>query len=110
MRDVYEVLREKELAVQRVDREIRVLRWAAALLAEDTDSAPATARASATADAYSVGAQRPSDAARPHGTVPSPGSRMEAMHQPKSGAAKRFSDRLKRLAKTPLLAANRAAS
>src|SRR6267154_1187116 len=38
MRDVYEVLQEKESAIQRVAREIKILRLAAPLLAEDASS------------------------------------------------------------------------
>ena len=40
MRDVYEVLREKEKAVARVDQEIRALRLAIPLLTDGTDIGP----------------------------------------------------------------------
>jgi len=46
MRDVYELLREKESAVQRVAREIEILRLAAPLLTDDVDTGLAPAAAS----------------------------------------------------------------
>ncbi|MBZ5655529.1 MAG: hypothetical protein LAO56_09655 [Acidobacteriia bacterium] len=83
MRDVYEVLREKEKAIQRVDQEIRLLRLAASLLNDGTDSGLIT------------------DDPRRDGT--------EATEDAKVGTAKRISARLRRLA-TPLLEASRSAS
>jgi hypothetical protein len=41
MRDIYEVLREKEHALERVRREIEALRAVAPLLADDATSGPA---------------------------------------------------------------------
>jgi len=83
MRDVYEVLREKEEAIQRVDREIEVLRLVASLLNEDTDNG-------------SIAVNPARD-----GT--------EATQDAKVGTAKRISACLKRLA-MPLLDAGRFAS
>lgn len=99
MRDVYEVLREKERAIERVSREIRLLRLAAPLLTEDTDIGHAMAsnpeevrRAARQARADVIDALR-----------------SEADDEGMSRAAKRISARLKRLA-TPLLNASRVAS
>jgi len=86
MRDVYEVLREKEKAIQRVVREIKVLRLAASLLDDETDSAT---RLLVTGDPA-------------HG-------RTGAAEDIRVGVAKKLSARLKRLA-TPLLNATRFAS
>ncbi len=44
MKNIYDVLRQKELELQRLQREIEALRIAAPLLAEDTDVEPAAAK------------------------------------------------------------------
>ena len=104
MRDVYEVLREKEKAVARVDREIRALRLAVPLLTDATDVAL-------------IPAATPGD----HGTAEAQRARLsEVLHvahtvrddtgcsgiEPtggvKLGTTTKISARLKRLA-TPLL-------
>ena len=104
MRDVYEVLREKEKAVARVDQEIRVLRLAVPLLTDGTDIGPipaATPVDHGTAEARNSrsnkvlhGAHTVTDDARCSAT--------EAAGGVKSGTATKISARLKRLA-TPLL-------
>jgi len=104
MRDVYEVLREKEKAVERVDWEIQVLRLAVPLLTDGTDIGliPAAAPgAHGTADAQKV---LPSRSLRPARTVTDDSGRCrtEATDEVKLGTATKISARLKRLA-TPLL-------
>lgn len=104
MRDVYEVLREKEKAIARVDREIRVLRLAVPLLTDGTDIGPipaATTGDHGTAEARTArsnkalhGAHTVTDDARCSGR--------EAAGGVKLGTATKISARLKRLA-TPLL-------
>jgi len=111
MRDVYEVLREKEEAVERVDREIQVLRLAVPLLTDGTDIGllPAAAPGvQGTADAQEVFHSRPPRAAR---TVTDDPERngTDATDDVKLGAAKKISARLKRLA-TPLMNAGGLAS
>ncbi len=95
MRDVYEVLREREQALERVLREVQVLRLAARLLGDESDAEmPPVA---------------PSKGERPvevSGAAP-PGE-TEIGAAVRSGA-KKMSARLKRLA-TPLLQAGRVAS
>ncbi len=46
MKNIYEVLRQKELEVQQLQREIEALRVAARLLADDNETEAATARPS----------------------------------------------------------------
>ena len=111
MRDVYEVLREKEKAVERVDREIQVLRLAVPLLIDGTDIGliPAAAPgAQETADAQKV---RPSKALRAASTATDDAdrTRTDVIDDVKLGTAKKISARLKRLA-TPLLNAGGLAS
>ena len=108
MQDIYEVLREKEKAVERVDREIQALRLAVPLLTEVTDIGlvPAAApRAQGTADAQKF---CPSSSLRPARTVTDEPGRCgtEATDDVKLGTATKISARLKRLA-TPLLNAGR---
>lgn len=105
MRDVYEVLREKERAIQRIEREIKVLRMAAPLLTDDTDVRPV-------AEAMPDGLQEangPLPTERAPDTNDAGESSTEATDDVKIGAAKRISTRLKRMA-TPLLNVSRAAS
>ena len=102
MRDVYEVLREKERAIQRLDREIKALRMAAPLLADDTDIEPATETTPGEING-------PLREAHPLDNEAMNSSGKEGPDNVKSGAAKRISARLKRLA-TPLLNPNRVAS
>jgi hypothetical protein len=40
MKNVYEVLRQKELEISRLQKEVEALRVAAPLLSEDTDAKP----------------------------------------------------------------------
>jgi hypothetical protein len=104
MRNVYEVLREKEKAVARVDQEITVLRLAVPLLTEDTDIAPIPV---ATPGDYGTAeAQRPSSNKVVHvahtvtDDVGCGGT--EVAGGVKFGTATKISARLKRLT-TPLL-------
>lgn len=113
MRDVYAVLREKEKAIQRVDREIRVLRLAAPLLSDDTDAGPvpvAAPAAEGVGDAQKVRPNRTLPTARPPDSDDSGRWRTEATDDVKSAPAKKISARLKRLLATPLLNADRFAS
>ncbi len=95
MRDVYEVLREREQAMERVLREVQVLRLAVRLLGDESDAemppvAPLTGR-------------RPAEA-----SSATPPDEAETADAVRSGA-KKVSARLKRLA-TPLLQPGRVAS
>lgn len=111
MRDVYEVLREKEKAVERVDREIEVLRLAVPLLIDGTDIGVipvAAPGAEGAADAQKVRPSRPLCAARTV-TEDLERSGTDATDDVKLGTAKKISARLKRLA-TPLLNAGGLAS
>lgn len=105
MRDVYEVLREKERAIQRIEREIKVLRMAAPLLTDDTDVRPV---AETTPEGLQE-ANGPLPTERPPDTNDADESSTEATDDVKLGAAKRISARLKRMA-TPLLNVSRATS
>jgi hypothetical protein len=101
MRDVYEVLREKESAAERVRREIRALSSAASMLVESTDI-------------EAVLSLQPANRGEVTGSLgkESPRASTEAIHEVRGKAeearqiapspAKRISRRLKRLA-TPLL-------
>jgi len=84
MRDVYEVLRAKEIRIQQLTRELEALRLVAPLLTDDADAAPVL-----------------EDAAGFRGE-PEIHEIASVTDGAKQGAAKRISDRLKRLA-TPLL-------
>lgn len=112
MRDVYELLREKENALERVDREIEALRLVAPLLTDDTDTGPVLATAPAVrdvADAQRLRPKGPLRAARPPVTNEPGRWSKGAMDYVKSETAKHISSRLKRLV-TPLLNASRFAS
>lgn len=96
MRDLYEVLREKEKAVARVGREIRILRLAVALLTDGTDMGPMRA---ATPDNQ----ETPKVLHVAHAvTDDADGGGTESTGGIKLGTATKISARLKRLA-TPLL-------
>jgi len=82
MRNVYEVLREKEEAIQRIGREIRALRLTASLLTDNPDA----------------------------GLVPATAPEIDTTDDGKVGTTKRISARLKRLLATPVLQADRFAS
>ena len=104
MRDVYEVLREKEKAVARVDQEIKVLRLVLPLLTDGTDARPipaATPGDDGTAEAQRARsgkvlhvAHTVTDDAGCGGTKSAGGVKL--------GTTTKISARLKRLA-TPLL-------
>lgn len=104
MRDLYEVLREKEKAVARVVREIKILRLAVALLTDGTDIGPTPA--ATPSDHGTAEAQRASSNTFLHvaHTVPHDAGRgeTEAAGGFKMGTATKISARLKRLA-NPLL-------
>jgi hypothetical protein len=51
MKNIHDVLRQKELEIQQIQREIEALRLAARLLADDTDTDTATVRPSITSAA-----------------------------------------------------------
>jgi len=107
MRDVYEVLRKKERAVERLHREITALRVVAALLADDADLGPAfrvEPSVRTVAGAQRVRSQEPLRTAETPAADESDRLESEIASEMKLGAAKRISNRLKRLA-TPLLSA-----
>lgn len=98
LRDVYEVLREKEIAARRVAREVEILRLVAPLLADETDegfAVPAPATERKVASTRKAGPR-----------ASSPASQSDDSAEKPSSAAK-ISVRLKRLA-TPFLNASRA--
>ena len=99
MRDVYEVLREKEKAVARVDREIRLLRLAVPLLTDATDIGPIPAAAPGdhgTAEAQRAHSNKVVHVA--HTVTDDAGcGATEAAGGVKSGTAAKISARLKRL-------------
>ena len=104
MRDVYEVLREKEKAVERVVREIRVLRLAVPLLTDSTDIGPIPAVTQSdhrTADAERARLREVLHVAHTVRDDTGCGG-TEATGGVKLGTATKISARLKRLA-TPLL-------
>jgi hypothetical protein len=104
MRNVYEVLREKEKAVTRVDQEIRILRLAVPLLTDDTDMGPIPATAQGdhgTAEAQRAHSNKVVHVA--HTVTDDAGcGRTESAGGVKLGTATKISARLKRLT-TPLL-------
>lgn len=109
MRDVYEVLREKEKAVERVDREIRVLRLAVPLLTDGTDIGPIPAATPGDHGTAEAQRDRSSKVLRAARTVTDdPGCGGTDADGVKLGTATKISARLKRLA-TPLLSAGRLA-
>ena len=104
MRDVYEVLREKEKAVERVVREIRVLRLAVSLLTDGAEFGPipaATPGDHRTAEAQRARLSKVPQVA--HTVTDDAGcGRTETTGGVKLRTATKISARLKRLA-TPLL-------
>ena len=103
MRDVYEVLREKQAAVERLHREVVTLRLVAPLLADDADVGPALRvepSVRTVAGARRVRSQEPLRTAE----TPVANESDRRASDVRLGAAKRISNRLKRLA-TPLLSA-----
>jgi hypothetical protein len=104
MRDLFEVLREKEKAVARVGREIRILRLAVPLLTDGTDIGlipGATPGHHGTTEAQSARSNKVLHVA--HTVTDDAGcSGTEATGGVKLGTATKISARLKRLA-TPLL-------
>ena len=104
MRDVYEVLREKEKAVARVDREIRLLRLAVPLLTDATDVGPIPAAMPGDHGTEEAQRARSNKVVHVAQTVTDDAgcSGKEAAGGGKSGTATKISARLKRLA-TPLL-------
>ena len=104
MRNVYEVLREKEKAVARVDQEIRILRLAVPLLTDGTDIGPIPATTQGdhgTAEAQRAGSNQVVHVA--HTVTDDAGcGETKAAGGVKLGTATKISARLKRLT-TPLL-------
>jgi hypothetical protein len=99
MRDVYEVLREKEKAVARVDREVRALRLAVPLLTDGIDIGPipaATPGDHGTADAQTAHSNKVVHVARTVTDNAVCGG-TEAAGGVKLGTATKISARLKRL-------------
>jgi hypothetical protein len=114
MRDVYEVLRAKEILIEQLRREIEALRLAAPLLSEDRDEdrdngALADAPGTRTEpDAQSVRSIKRSGRVR----LPKEADRERAVvtEDEAAGAAQRISGRLRRLARPVLDAVNSMAS
>ncbi len=104
MRDVYEILRLKEMRIQKLVRELEALRLVAPLLIDDTDSGSVLADAAAAqgeADSQSVRSK--GRAGKGRSPVTRQRSETTAVtDEAEVGAAQRISSRLKRLA-TPLL-------
>jgi hypothetical protein len=111
MRDVYEILRAKEIRIQQLVRELEALRLVAPLLIDDTDTGSVLADGEAfqgESDGQSVRTKGRAGKGRP--TITRQRSEITAViDQAELGAAKRISSRLKRLA-TPLLNAVNPAS
>lgn len=59
MKNVYEVLRQKELELARLEKEVEALRVAAPLLSDDKDAASETTTAKPTLTAASPAPQQP---------------------------------------------------
>ena len=110
MRDVFEVMREKEQAVEGIVRDIQVLRLAAGLLHDDSDPMAQLIEAPSAREAtgpQNVPLGRLVGATATAARSQSPGG-MEVAETIKAGA-KKISRRLRRLA-TPLLDAGQAVS
>jgi hypothetical protein len=109
MRDVYEVLRAKEILIEQLRREIEALRLVAPLLNDDRDNgalegAPGNRSES---DAQSVRSIKRSGRAR----LPEESDRESTVpDEETAGAAQRISGRLRRLARPVLDAVNSMAS
>ena len=104
MRDVYEVLREKEKAVARVDQEIKVLRLAVPLLTDGTDIGPIPVTTQGDLGTVEARRARSNKVVHVAHTVADDAGcgGTEAAGGVKLGTATKISARLKRLA-TPLL-------
>ncbi len=110
MRDVYEVLRAKEILIEQLRREIEALRLAAPLLSEDRDNgslADATGNRTES-DAQSLRSIKRSGRVR----LPKEADRERTVvtDDEAAGAAQRISGRLRRLARPVLDAVNSMAS
>ena len=108
MRDVYEVLRTKEMLIERLGREIEALRLAVRLVSDDTgplEDAPGTRTESdpqiVRSKARVGGTRLPNDSDRGSTAV---------IDDETLGTAQRISRRLKRLARPVLKAVNPLAS
>jgi hypothetical protein len=107
MRNVYEVLQEKEIALTRLRQEVAALRFAASLLADDDTPRVLTAQRDVGdidehVDEDNLRSRRGGTAVadeRGHWGI-------EVAHGAVVGAARKISNRLKRMA-TPLSSANR---
>lgn len=111
MRNVYEVLREKEIALTRLRQEVAALRFAASLLADDDTPCALTAQP----DVGDVDEHVDEDSLRSKGFSHSGGTAVPderghwgigGANGAVVGAARKISNRLKRMA-TPLSSANR---
>jgi hypothetical protein len=111
MRNVYDVLREKEIALTRLRQEVAALRFAASLLADDPTPHALTAQRGAGdvnehVDEDNFGSKKLSRS----GGAAVPDQRghwgIEVANGAVVGAARKISNRLKRMA-TPLSSANR---
>ena len=123
MRDLYEVLREKEEAIQRVAREIRILRMAVSLLSDGADDASLLPPAPTEQEMEMLVAGQLSPPVQTNPPIresrpPIGGARPPVPNHPDGwtqpvedlrGTMRKISDRLRRLA-TPLLNASRFAS
>jgi hypothetical protein len=109
MRDVYEVLRAKEILIEQLRREIEALRLAAPLLSDDGDNGSHT---DASANRTESDAQNVRSTERRGGTRLAKQDRESAMvtEEATVGTAQRISGRLKRLARPVLDAVNSMAS
>jgi len=111
MRNVYEVLREKEIALTRLRQEVAALRFAASLLADDdTPRGLTVQRDIGDVDEHvDEGTLRSKGFSHSGGTAVPDGRGhwgKEVAHGAVVSAARKISNRLKRLA-TPLSSANR---
>jgi hypothetical protein len=109
MRDIYELLRKKEIAIERLAREVEALRLVAPLLTDDIDAVqvlPAASRRHETAKARKEGTKTGLGAPTEPLSNGSDDWQTGAMDDRQSQAPKKLSIRLKRLA-TPLLNATR---
>jgi hypothetical protein len=101
MRDVYEILRTKEMLIKQLTREIEALRLVAPLLADDTDAEPP-------ANAQSVRSEQPAREAHPP-KEPDRGrasTRRGIRGDEVLRTAQKISGRIKRLARPVLDAVN----
>lgn len=105
MRNVFEVLREKESAVQRVAREIEILRLAAPLLTSDPPADNAPTEDLPPAEAVGEDANTGVVSASPLTNQPDSAG-TDVLDEANSVPMKKFSARLKRLAR-PLANARR---